>query len=133
MPLSRDLIDRLPPVEGILNYLAPMPEKPMNLAYDPAPGVPRSTGVPEPHRMTIYDARPVAAQLSLDSEGLALDPSPRPGRPSVSSRGTRTILKELETRRLKNRGHLARNRKFESISLHRRVNREPDLSRPSHR
>ena len=35
-------------------------------------GVPRSTGVPEPHRMTIYDARPVAAQLSLDSEGLAL-------------------------------------------------------------
>jgi hypothetical protein len=72
MPLSRDLIDRLPHVEGILNYLAPMPEKPMNLAYDPAPGVPRSTGVPEPHRMTIYDARPVAAQLSLDSEGLAL-------------------------------------------------------------
>jgi hypothetical protein len=72
MPLSRDLIDRLPHVEGILNYLAPMPEKPMNLAYDPPPGVPRSTGVPEPHRMTIYDARPVAAQLSLDSEGLAL-------------------------------------------------------------
>ena len=68
MPLSRDLIDRLPHVEGILNYLAPMPEKPMNLAYDPPPGVPRSTGVPEPHRMTIYDARPVAAQLSLDSE-----------------------------------------------------------------
>ena len=62
MPLSRDLIDRLPHVEGILNYLAPMPEKPMNLAYDPPPGVPRSTGVPEPHRMTIYDARPVAAQ-----------------------------------------------------------------------
>src|SRR5580704_15963732 len=72
MPLSSDLIDRLPHVEGILNYLAPMPEKPMNLAYDPPPGVPRSTGVPEPHRMTIYDARPVAAQLSLDSEGLAL-------------------------------------------------------------
>ena len=72
MPLSRELIDRLPHVEGILNYLAPMPEKPMNLAYDPPPGVPRSTGVPEPHRMTIYDARPVAAQLSLDSEGLAL-------------------------------------------------------------
>src|SRR5919204_617308 len=26
----------------------------------------------EPHRMTIYDARPVAARLSLDTEGLAL-------------------------------------------------------------
>jgi hypothetical protein len=32
---------------------------------------------------------------------------------------TRAILKEPETRRLKNRGHLARNRKFESISLQR--------------
>jgi len=32
---------------------------------------------------------------------------------------TRTILKEPETRRLKNRGHLARDRKFESGSLQR--------------
>src|SRR3984893_10473069 len=31
----------------------------------------------------------------------------RSSRPSVSSRGTRRILKEPETRRLKNRGHLA--------------------------
>src|ERR1700680_997290 len=37
---------------------------------------------------------------------------------------TRTILKEPDTRRLKNRGHLARNRKFESISLQRRVHCE---------
>jgi hypothetical protein len=72
MTLSRDVIDGLPYVEGVLNYLAPMAEKPINLAYDPSPGVPRSTGVPEAHRMTIYDARPVAARLSLDSEGLAL-------------------------------------------------------------
>jgi len=72
MTLSRDQIDRLPHVEGVLNYLGPTPEKPMNLAYDPLPGVPRSTGDPEPHRMTIYDARPVATRMSLDSEGLAL-------------------------------------------------------------
>jgi hypothetical protein len=72
MPLSDDLIARLPHVEGILNYLAPVPEKPMSLAYDAPPGVPRATGEPEPHRMTIYDARPVAARLSLDREGLAL-------------------------------------------------------------
>ena len=65
MSLSSDVIDRLPYVEGVLNYLAPMAGKPMNLAYDPPPGVARSTGVPEPHRMTIYDARPVAARLSL--------------------------------------------------------------------
>src|ERR1700720_3279493 len=49
----------------------------------------------------------------------------RSSRPSVSSRGTRTILKEPETRRLKNRGHLARNRKFESISLLPRLSCEP--------
>ena len=42
----------------------------MNLAYDPSPGVPRSTGEPEPHRVVIYDARPLAGRLSLDSEGL---------------------------------------------------------------
>src|ERR1700730_746927 len=72
MSLSSDVIEHLARVEGVLNYLAPMAEKPMNLAYDPPPGVARSTGVPEPHRMTIYDARPVAARLSLDGEGLAL-------------------------------------------------------------
>ncbi len=72
MTLSADVIDGLPYVEGVLNYLAPMPEKPMNLAYDLATGGPRSTGVSEARRMTIYDARPVAARLSLDSEGLAL-------------------------------------------------------------
>jgi hypothetical protein len=70
--LSRDVIERLPHVEGVLNYLAPMADKPMNLAYDPPPGVARSTGTPEPHRMTIYDARPVAGSLSLDGEGLAI-------------------------------------------------------------
>jgi hypothetical protein len=72
MTLSRDAINGLPYVEGVLNYLAPMAERPINLAYDPPPGVPRSTGVPEAHRMTIYNVRPVAARLSLDSEGLAL-------------------------------------------------------------
>jgi hypothetical protein len=72
MTLAGDAVQRLPYVEGILNYLAPMAEKPMNLAYDPPPGVPRSNGVPEPHLMPIHDARPVARDLSLDVEGLAL-------------------------------------------------------------
>jgi hypothetical protein len=72
MTLSPDVIDGLPSVEGVLNYLAPIAERPMNLAYDPPPGVPRSTGVPEPHRVMIYDARPLAGRLSLDSEGLAV-------------------------------------------------------------
>ena len=72
MTLSPDVIDGLPYVEGVLNYLAPMAERPMNLAYDLPAGVPRSTRVPEAHRMTIYNVGPVAARLSLDSEGLAL-------------------------------------------------------------
>ena len=72
MTVSPDVIDGLPYVEGVLNYLAPMADKPINLAYDPPPGVPRSTGVPAAQRMTIYNVRPIAALLSLDSEGLAL-------------------------------------------------------------
>ena len=72
MTISPDVIDGLPHVEGVLNYLAPMAERPMNLAYEPPAGVPRSTGVPEPHRMTIYDARRISGRLSLDSEGLAV-------------------------------------------------------------
>jgi hypothetical protein len=54
MTLSDDVIDGLPFVEGVLNYLTPMAERPMNLAYEPPPGVPRSTGAFEPHRVTIY-------------------------------------------------------------------------------
>src|SRR6202030_134961 len=71
MSIASDVIERLPRVEGLLNYLAPMAEKPMNLTYDPPPGVPRSTVVPEPHVMLIHDARPVAGRLTLDGEGLA--------------------------------------------------------------
>jgi hypothetical protein len=41
MTPSHDVIDHLPYVEGVLNYLEPMAERPMNLAYDPPPGVPR--------------------------------------------------------------------------------------------
>jgi hypothetical protein len=72
MTLAGEIAERLPRVEGVLNYLAPMAEKPMNLAYDPPPGVPRSKGIPEPHVMPIHDARPVAGDLSLDVEGLAV-------------------------------------------------------------
>src|SRR5436309_11898723 len=72
MSIPVNVIERLPRVEGLLNYLAPMAEKPMNLTYDPPPGVAGSTGIPEPHVMPIHDARPVAGRLTLDGEGLAL-------------------------------------------------------------
>jgi hypothetical protein len=66
MTLSRDVINGLPYVEGVLNYLAPMAERPTSLAYDPPPGVSRSTGMPEPHRVT----NPTATAPHLDSTRL---------------------------------------------------------------
>ena len=67
-----DIVERLPRVEGILNYLAPMGEKPMNLAYDPPPGAPRSNSIAESHVMPIYDVRPVAWTAVADVEGSAV-------------------------------------------------------------
>jgi hypothetical protein len=76
MSLTPEMIERLPHVEGALTYIAPMAEKPYNLTYDPAPGEPRSNSRPDPHRVPIYDIRPVAARLDFDREGIALVGSP---------------------------------------------------------
>ena len=76
MSLSPARVSSLPHVDGILNYLAPMAEKPRNYTYDPPPGVPQSNAVYEPHRLPIHDARSVAGRLSLDEEGLMLVDEP---------------------------------------------------------
>jgi len=62
----------LPHVEAALNYMAPMTEHPRSLAYDPEPGVPRSNIISEAHLVPIHDARPIAAEVSLDREGFGL-------------------------------------------------------------
>jgi hypothetical protein len=62
----------LPHVDAALNYLAPMRERVRNYAYEPPPGVPRSNTAPEAHIVPIYDARPVASEITLDREGFAL-------------------------------------------------------------
>ena len=49
MSLTPELIARLPRVEGILTYIAPMAEKPYNLTCEPAPDEPRS-------RMLVFHA-----------------------------------------------------------------------------
>jgi hypothetical protein len=59
-------------VDAALNYLAPMTERPRNYACEPPAGVPRSNTAPETHTVPIYDARPIASELSLDREGFAL-------------------------------------------------------------
>ena len=59
-------------VEADFYYLAPMAEPPHTYTYDPPPGVPRTNATYEPHRMLVRDARPMAAEASLDREGFAL-------------------------------------------------------------
>jgi hypothetical protein len=62
----------LPHVDAALSYLVPMSERPRNYAFEPPAGVPRSNTAHEGHTLPIYDARPIASELSLDREGFAL-------------------------------------------------------------
>ena len=72
MGLQETRIESLPFVTGKLNYLAPTPGKPRTYAFDPPPGEPKSTNLPEPHDVPIFDGRPIAKGFSLDREGFAL-------------------------------------------------------------
>jgi hypothetical protein len=58
-------------VEAPLNFLRPMQGRPISYQYDPPPGIPQRTGEDDAHRVTIRNARPFAALLSLDAEGFA--------------------------------------------------------------
>jgi len=57
-------------IEASLNYVAASPERLRTYAFDPPAGTPRSNVVFEPHRVRIFDVRPVAPEL--DKEGFAL-------------------------------------------------------------
>jgi hypothetical protein len=72
MTLHNEMIERLPYVEGVLNYLKPTTGKPRTYAFELPPGGPRANPVHEPHRVPIHDVRPVAEFMSLDREGFAL-------------------------------------------------------------
>ena len=72
MGLQETKIESLPFVTAELNYLAPTEGKPRTYAYDPPPGEPKSTNLPEPHDVPIFDGRPIANSFSLDREGFAL-------------------------------------------------------------
>ena len=69
---QHDDSDRLPYVEGELNYLGATSERPRYYAYDRADTDPPSHMPLEPHKMPIHDLRPVAGELSLDVQGFAL-------------------------------------------------------------
>jgi hypothetical protein len=72
MGLHETKIESLPFVTAELNYLAPTAGKPRTYAFDPPPGEPKSTALPEPHNVPIFDGRLIADQFSLDREGFAL-------------------------------------------------------------
>ena len=72
MTLQDHVIERLPYVDGVLNYLTPTADKPCTYAFEQPAGGPRANPVHEPHTVPIHDMRPVAAQVSLDREGFAL-------------------------------------------------------------
>lgn len=72
MSLQSATLDAAASVRGELNYLAPATGRPRTYTFDPPPGVARSTVVNEPHTVTISDARPILARLSLDEQGFAL-------------------------------------------------------------
>jgi hypothetical protein len=72
MGLQEQTIESLPFVTAELNYLAPAPGKPRTYTFAPPPGEPQSTILSEPHAVPIFDARPIAQDLSLDREGFAL-------------------------------------------------------------
>ena len=61
MGLQQLNIEALPFVTGELNYLAPASGKPRTYAYDPPPGELKSTALPEPHQVPIFDARLIAS------------------------------------------------------------------------
>jgi hypothetical protein len=72
MSLTTDILRRLPYVDGVFNYLAPMDERPRNYTYTPPPGVPQTNARYEPHVMQVYDIRPIAHEVSIDVEGIEL-------------------------------------------------------------
>jgi hypothetical protein len=71
MPLD-DKLENLSYVEAPLNFLVPMAEKPVNYVYAPPPGEPQRNGTYAPVTVRVRDARPLVAELSLDSYGFAL-------------------------------------------------------------
>jgi hypothetical protein len=72
MDMQLEAAERLPSVEGVLNFMQPMRDKPREYAYEPPAGIPRSNVTIDPHTVRIRDMRPIAPSLSLEREGFAL-------------------------------------------------------------
>ncbi len=69
---GRIAAENLAHVDATLNYLAEMLEKPVTYQYKPPAGIPQTTRKNNPRTMAIYDGRPLARELSLDTHGFGL-------------------------------------------------------------
>jgi len=65
-------IENLTAVEAVVNYLAPMGERPRSYAHEPPPNVPQTTVVNVGFKVPIRDARPMAGAITLDRHGFKL-------------------------------------------------------------
>ena len=63
-------------VEAAVQYLADTSVKPVTYNPPPGSGLPRRVGNYGDFRVRIYDARPIAGELSLDRHGFLLAQSP---------------------------------------------------------
>ena len=75
MGLQQSKIESLPFVTAELNYLAPTAGKPRTYAYDPPPGEPKTTALPEPHQVPIFDARLIAAAAAFSHDSVLVPTS----------------------------------------------------------
>src|SRR3954452_17271347 len=98
MGLQQAKIESLPFVIAELNYLAPTAQKPRTYAFDPPPGEPKSTALPESHRLPIFDARAIADSISLDREGFALVRHPTVVRNFYDDKEVRAVHRLIESR-----------------------------------
>jgi len=70
---ARDIsVKPLPAVTAKLAYLAPMAETAFTYAYGPPAGKPRTNAAYDEHAVEISSMRPIAGDLSLEREGIAL-------------------------------------------------------------
>ena len=63
-------------VQAPLYFLRPMAGRPASYQYDPPAGIPQDNCTYDAHVVTIRNARPIAAELSLDRQGFALVDAP---------------------------------------------------------
>jgi hypothetical protein len=72
MSIDNAVLSGLPAVSGVLNYLVPSGEKPVNYTFDPPDGVPYNSGTYESHALAVHDGRSITSRLSLDEDGFTL-------------------------------------------------------------